>query len=391
MPVPRPRIDRSGLTLPTFDDYLAYVRDGYRNIYGRDIVMTNDSQDGQLTAETAENMHDFSSVVGAVYNSFSPGTALGAGLSSNVKINGIRRMAATYSTVDLRMIGVNGTLVTGPRTVLDTVTQEVWVVPEFTIPESGEIIVTATAQRLGAVTAAPHSINRIQSPERGWQSVDNLDYAVPGDPVETDAMLRVRQAKSTANPARGTLESIVGGLLELSGVTEVKAYENDTGLTDELGLPAHSVAFVVKGGDATTVAKEIFVRKAPSMITTGTTAIDLLDEQGIKRTIRFYRPREVHITYNLDLRKLAGWQNDTEGRIKNELATWTNSIEIGRDVMPGRAYVPINLGGAALAQTYDVISVKLARDGHAPEPVDVAIRYNEEPMTTTELIVVRYV
>ena len=391
MSVPLPRIDRSGLTLPTFDDYLTYVRDGYRNIYGRDIVMTNDSQDGQLTAETAENMHDFSSVVGAVYNSFSPGTALGAGLSSNVKINGIRRMSATYSTVDLRMIGVNGTFVTGDRTVIDTVTQEVWVVPEFSIPESGEVTVTATAQRLGAIAAAPHSITRIQTPERGWQSVDNLDYAVPGDPVETDAMLRIRQAKSTANPARGTLESIVGGLLELSGVTEVKAYENDTGIVDELGLPAHSVAFVVKGGDATTVAQEIFVRKAPSMITTGTTAIDLLNEQGIKRTIRFYRPREVHITYNLDLRKLAGWQNDTEGRIKTELVNWTNSIEIGRDVMPGRAYVPINLGGAAIAQTYDVISVKLARDGHAPEPIDVAIRYNEEPRTAAELIVVRYV
>ena len=301
-------------------------------------------------------------------------------------------MTATYSTVDLRMIGVNGTLVTGPRTVLDTVTQEVWVVPEFTIPESGEIVVDViSSQQLGAVTAAPHSINRIQSPERGWQGVDNLDYAVPGDPVETDRCCASDRRSRPRTRRGGAFESIVGALLELSGVTEVKAYENDTGLTDELGLPAHSVAFVVKGGDATTVAKEIFVRKAPSMITTGTTAIDLLDEQGIKRTIRFYRPREVHITYNLDLRKLAGWQNDTEGRIKNELATWTNSIEIGRDVMPGRAYVPINLGGAALAQTYDVISVKLARDGHAPEPVDVAIRYNEEPMTTTQGIVVRYV
>ena len=391
MPVPRPRIDRSGLTLPTFDDYLAYVRDSYRDIYGRDIVLTNDSQDGQLTAQTAEAMHDFSSVTAAVYNSFSPASALGAGLSSNVKINGIRRMSATYSTVDLRMIGVNGTLVTGPRTVIDTVTQEVWVVPEFTIPESGEVTVTATAQRLGAIAAAPHSITRIQTPERGWQSVDNLDYAVPGDPVETDAMLRIRQAKSTANPARGTLESIVGGILELSGVTEVKAYENDTGLTDELGLPPHSVAFVVKGGDATTVANEIFVRKAPSMITYGSTAIDVFDVQGIKRVIRFYRPREVHITYNIDLRKLQGWHNDTEALIKTELANWTNSIEIGRDVMPGRAYVPINLGGAAIAQTYDVISVKLARDGHAPAPIDVAIKYNEEPMTTTDLIVVRFV
>ena len=59
--------------------------------------------------------------------------------------------------------------------------------------------------------------------------------------------------------------------------------------------------------------------------------------------------------------------------------------------MPGRAYVPINLGGAAIAQTYDVISVKLARDGHAPAATDVAIRYNEEPLTAADLIVVRYV
>ena len=390
MPVPRPIIDRSGLTLPTFDDFLSYVRNGYRDIYGRDIVLTNDSQDGQLTAEQAEAMFDTSSVIAAVYNSFSPATAVGTGLSSNVKINGIRRMAPTYSTVDLRMIGVNGTTVTGGR-VLDVVTTQIWLVPDFTIGESGEITVTARAQELGAITASPHSITRIQTPERGWQSVDNIDYAVPGDPVETDAMLRQRQALSTANPSRATIESIVGGIADLSGVTEIKAYENDTGLTDEIGLPAHSVSFVVKGGDAGAVANEIFTRKAPSMITYGTTAVDLLDAQGIKRTIRFFRPWSVYITYAIDLRKLPGWQNDTEARIKQELVDWTNSNPIGRDVMPGRAYVPINLGGAAISDTYDVLSVKVARDGQAPQPVDVPIRFTEEPLTRADLIVVRYV
>ena len=121
-------------------------------------------------------------------------------------------MSPTYSTVDLRMIGVNGTTVTGRDASSISSRHKIWLVPDFTIPESGEITVTAPHKQLGAITASPHSITRIQTPERGWQSVDNLDYAVPGDPVETDAMLRIRQAKSTANPSRGTLESIVGGI-----------------------------------------------------------------------------------------------------------------------------------------------------------------------------------
>jgi hypothetical protein len=43
---------------------------------------------------------------------FSPSTAIGAGLSSNVKINGITRRAATNSTVDLLLTGTVGTAIT---------------------------------------------------------------------------------------------------------------------------------------------------------------------------------------------------------------------------------------------------------------------------------------
>lgn len=58
-------------------------------------------------------MHDTYALCGDVYNAFSPSTAQGAGLSSVVKINGIRRKTASYSTVDLRIVGQVGTIVTG--------------------------------------------------------------------------------------------------------------------------------------------------------------------------------------------------------------------------------------------------------------------------------------
>lgn len=44
-------------------------------------------------------------------NAFSPATGTGAGLASNVKINGISRKAPSNSTVDVKLIGEVGIVI----------------------------------------------------------------------------------------------------------------------------------------------------------------------------------------------------------------------------------------------------------------------------------------
>ena len=106
-------IDAAGIRAPSYGEVLQYFKDQYRNIYGADTYLEADSQDGQLLAVFAMAIHDANTAAVQVYNAFSPATASGAALSSNVKINGLARGVATRSSVDLRIVGQGGTTISG--------------------------------------------------------------------------------------------------------------------------------------------------------------------------------------------------------------------------------------------------------------------------------------
>jgi hypothetical protein len=390
MAVPQIVIDRAGLKLPTYDELHLYFRSVYQDVYGGDIVITPDSQDGQLLAIMSLAVHDAYSAAAAVYNSFSPSTAQGVGLSRVVKINGIERHVPTYSTADLRIVGQPGTIIRGG--IVSDVQEQRWLLPDIvTIPDSGELVVSATAEDIGEVRASPLEINNIVTPERGWQSVSNKDFAYPGAPVETDTHLRKRQAVSAAIPSITSIEGMVGAVAAVPGVTRAAWYENDYDVRDSIGLPPHSIAFVVEGGTALDVAQALFSKKTPGARFIGDTMIEIIDEFGIAQRVFFYRPIMVPITYHFELRRLPGYVVDVENKIRAAMIDWTNAVGIGKRVMHGRAYVPANLNGDPTSDTYEILSIGLARGGQATAPQDILIGIREVAYTQEDYITFRIV
>lgn len=80
-------IDENGLHLPDYPTVLEDVKARFRGIYGDDLYLGPDSQDGQLCAVFALALHDAYTLAGSVYNAYSPATAQGTGLSRMVKID----------------------------------------------------------------------------------------------------------------------------------------------------------------------------------------------------------------------------------------------------------------------------------------------------------------
>ena len=102
-------IDRAGFHIADFEDFLEFNRDAMKRIYGADINLDADSQDGQLVTHIAQSQYDLAVLCAMVFNAYSPLTATGESLSRQVKINGIRRQSATNSLVDLKILGKAGT------------------------------------------------------------------------------------------------------------------------------------------------------------------------------------------------------------------------------------------------------------------------------------------
>lgn len=269
-------IDRDGISSPTLEDIRTQLVTQFQGIYGTDVYLEPDSQDGQWIGILATAIHDCNAMAVSVYNAFSPATAQGEGLSRMVKINGIARHVASKSTADLLLGGTVGTVITNGYAT-DSEGNK-WMLPEeVVIGMAGQITVTATASTVGAISAAPGAISIIGTPTRGWQTVTNLLAAVEGDPVETDVALRRRQTVSTEIPSQTLFEGLVGAVAAIEGVTRFGGVDNDGDATDENGIPGHSFSLVIEGGDAQTIAQTVYVKKGPGAGTFGTTSEVVVD------------------------------------------------------------------------------------------------------------------
>jgi len=371
-----PTVDATGIHVPEFSTLLAHLEARMRQIFGVDIYIDPDSQDGQVLGIVALAWADTMDMSVSVYNAFSPSTAQGTGLSSQVKINGIDRNVATRSTVDLLIVGVAGT------TIVDGAAGDEngvrWNLPSPTvIPVAGEITVTATAADLGDQRAEEDTINRILTPTRGWQTVNNATAANPGAPIESDAALRIRQAISTALPSLTVLDGIIGAVATIDGVTRYRAYENDSLIVDANGIPAHAISLVVDGGDAQEIVDAIGLKKSPGVSTYGTTTGVYEDFYGIPHDINFYRPTEVAITVEITLTALDNYTSVIGDQMRQAVTDYINALRIGDTVYWSKVFVPANLANGQYSDTFDITEITLSRDGDPLTAADVVILFNE--------------
>jgi uncharacterized phage protein gp47/JayE len=380
-------VDETGFHRSDYADIYQYFIDLAKSVFGEDIYIAPDSQDGQLLAGFAKAVYDQVLVAEAIYNSFSPAYAQSDALSRNVKINGIQRRAATYSTAEVLIIGQVGTTITNGQ-VGDALNQ-VWLLPDSVIvPIAGEITVTATARDIGAIVADANTITKILTPARGWQSVNNPAAATPGVGVETDAELRIRQTYSVALPAKTVFASTLGAVASVDGVSRYAGYENKEDETDDNGIPPHSIAIVVEGGDDQDIGDAIAAKKTPGTGTYGTTSVDTYDTEGILNVIDFFRPTIVPINVEITINPFVGYSSDYIPLIQESVANYINSLPIGTDVYITKLYTPAYLYGAPEGSTYDITDIQISRDSDPLANNNVVIDFNEAAFCDPETVVV---
>ncbi|HHD2871227.1 TPA: baseplate J/gp47 family protein [Raoultella ornithinolytica] len=380
-------VTAEGISAPDYQTVLDTITGYFQQIYGSDAYLEPDSKDGQLVALVALAIHDANNTAISVYRSFSPATALGDALTSNVKINGITRRAATNSTVDLLLTGTVGTTITN-GSVRDT-NSVVWNLPAtVVIGSDGTVVATATCVNSGAVAAVAGSVNGINTPTRGWASVTNPLAATVGVAAETDAELRVRQSQSVALASLTPFDAVDGAIANVEGVTRHKLFENDTETTDANGLPAHSISAIVEGGDATSIANTIRSVKGQGVSTYGTTAVIVTDKYGNPYTIRFSRPIDVPVYVSITLKALTGYSSEVGDEIKAAVASYINSLAIGDSVLLSRVYSPANLGvvSGGNARYYDIMELLIGRSADDVAAANLVVAYDESASCSVDNI-----
>lgn len=371
-----PIISATGILAPTFAQIYAYLQGQYAAIFGTDALITPDTQDGQLLAVFAQAISDANSACVAVYNSFSPGTAQGVGLSSNVQINGLSRLVPSFSTASATLGGTPGAQIINGSCVDPS--QNVWNLPSsVTIGPTGQANVTFTCAVAGAITLPLNSLS-INTPTFGWTSVNNA-VGVPGAPVESDAALRFRQSQSVSLPSLTIFEGIVASIAQVVGVLRVKGYENNTssGLAiPGAVLPANNLLFVVQGGLPANVFQAIFAKITPGIPTWNSGGINnnsatVTNANGSTRLLNFQSAIQSSINTVVSLHPLNGWTVTTEALIQSALAAYYASVPIGSLISYFGLINVISLLGTPQQGTFEITGLTLQGG-----TVDIVQNYN---------------
>lgn len=370
-----PVITDAGPIAPTYYEIVEYVKTKYKEIYGEDAYLENDSQDGQMIGVYSRGIADVNAVIVDLYSTFSPKTAVKDALSRNVAINGISRQLPTFSTVDLEITGTPGTEITKGYALDQNSNQ--WIFPDLVrIPVSGIIVITAKAKKPGAILALSNTITTIGKPTRGWKGVNNPASSTLGMPVESDTKLRQRQALSVAIPSQSKTDSIKGGIFSLEGVSRCKTYENDSDRVNDLGMPPHSLCVVVSGGDANQIAGLMRSKKSLGCGWFGNVNVPVTNAFGDEVSVALYRPNIRNIGFKLNIVSSSQYTNEIENNIKRNLADYVNQLDIGDRIMLNKLYIPAGLFGNLDSETYQIDSIEIIVDGVVIEG-NYSLAFNE--------------
>lgn len=329
-----PYIDDTGLHTNSYADILSYLIEQTKSIYGQDIYLEVDSADYQLLSVFARAIYENEQCAQMNYQARSPVTcSTDDALDALVTINGLKRKSASYSTVNLTLTGIPYTNIIGG--VVQSESGDKWDLPtQVTIGPEGTTQVVATSQEIGAIEAAPGTVNQIVTPTYGWSSVTNEYSASVGQPVETLIQLKERQQASVASPSQTPKASISSALYNTLGVTDFVVYENDQdteiqyNTSTKEGGPAHSITCVVEGGNDKDIATNIDLRKTPGCYIAGDVVVPITDVYGSQNNVRFYRPNNLEVYATFTIKPLLGYSSAVGDAIKESVINYLQKLKI---------------------------------------------------------------
>lgn len=373
------QLSSQGFTRTRLDERLTALQEAMRAIFGPTLNLDPDTMDGQALGIYAESISNLDQLAEDVYHSFNPQSATGVALSRLVQLNGIRRIEGTYSTVTLRCVGSQGTVIPAGSLVKSTATNATFeTTEEAVIPASGEIDIAARSAVKGALLAPAGTLTKIDTPIFGWQTATNLLDAAPGRNEETDEQLRLRRRASTSTPGQAIVDAMYGALTNIPEVRQAKVYENDQDVIDANGLPPHSIYCIVEGGADADILDTIWLKKTAGTTTHGTTAGQVTDSMGNPHTLNFSRPTDVNVWVTVNLHTRPGWPTDGAQRITNALTAWAVANQsIGEEVIHSRLFDPVNsIPGHSIDSLYIGTAANPAGTANIAVPFDGLARFD---------------
>ena len=374
-----------GYERPTYDELLERQIERAKLLFGNDIDTSNNSILGKFIRLNVDDLAEVHEIAELVYFSAYPNTATGVSLDRICPLVNIARNPATYARHNVRFIGIAGAYVPEAFEVSTTDgTLLFHLYDSLLIGEDGTaegVVECETAGTVGNV--ATGKIDTIVNPDANVESIVHLGIAAYGEEAETDTALRARFGTTISGAGSGTDTAIKGAILRVPLVDGAVVIENDRDETVD-GIPPHSFKCYVlcpESQDAL-VAEAIFSKKPMGIKAVGDVSVNVVDGNGIARTIAFSRTVQKNIYIKMSITTNQYFNANGVEQIKEAICEHINNLKNDDDVFLSSIYGYVYKVDGIV----NVSSITMSTNGSAYSTSDIAVGIGEVARISAENI-----
>lgn len=283
------KLTSGGLQVAEFVDIRDALIARYKEVYGTDIDLSTASADGIFVNDLAIIINNILQTMTELYSNLDVNTASGIYLDNLCRLANVTRKQPTHSTASLV---VKSLLTSGDPVVFGDINENGDVINRLTfVDKSGNEWVANASITLGPQEESEITVTAVEagpiSAPAGWitqtmlvmnLSVTQPNNAIIGENEETDKELRQRRSQSSGADGSSVLESLIGALLEISGIDDVRVYNNNTlnavTSNDGTSIPAHGIYVILRQQEGLNIDDSVIGELIMNKLTPGITTVE---------------------------------------------------------------------------------------------------------------------
>ena len=369
----------NGLSIADYDQVQAALIAKYKEVYGYDIDLSNTTADGIFVNNLALIINNILQSFKTLYNNLNINTASGVYLDTLCRLSNVTRLQATKSTAQLSITSTVNTKLYNGTIFIDTTGNE-WVYSGNDIDitaNSSAVPITVTCTEFGPIKADENSIT--QTLEATYLTVKQPAPANVGRNIESDSELRARRDQSNGAQGNTVLESLVGALLEVTGIDDVQIINNNTNTVytsdDTTSVQAHSVYIIIRQSqnvviDNSTIGNIIYNKMTAGISTTkftgtngtaGEYSVSLVPSiSDITNTVYWKNATPIHPTITVKINKGRNYTPNTTQNIGNAILNYLNNIKLSNVVSANDIMIAATYADSTAAYTINSVDVSQA-------------------------------
>jgi len=314
------QFNKEGIYVADFTTIRSSIIDRFKTIYGQDIDLSTTSADGIYVENLALMISNILQSYKSFYSQLDVRTASGSFLDALCALSNVYRKLESNSTAtvtitldtsnisdwttnDVELIDKNGTTWSWSSST-ETLT--------FVRGQAQDVVVTCSMP--GPVRADAGWIDRLVENNYVATVVQSKEANL-GSYSETDSELRLRRSSSLGSSGSTILETLVGTLLTLSGIDDVKIYNNDSSSTitaqDGTSIHVHSIYAILRLKENMTIADQTICNMLYEKLTPGILTAKSNGKCGIAKSAKYVEsslgvPTTLNVTQNVYWKQATG-------------------------------------------------------------------------------------